>query len=82
MELWQQLVSSNQGLLKSSSPALNNASKGAIVPTDKGTAAHSNSVDDFVSMECELSCQMCIAVDSSIASLKKVLLCLLFPTYS
>jgi len=61
LDLWQQLTSSNSGLLQSSSRG------------SKGGESSGNSIDDFVLLESELSCQMCVTVDHSIASLKKVL---------
>lgn len=55
------MTSSNSGLLQSG------------VKVGKGGDSTGNSIDDFVVLENELSCQMCVLVDHSISSLKKVL---------
>lgn len=60
LDLWQQLTSSTAGLLTPSGP-------GKAAATSAG-----NSIDDFVWLENDLSCSLCLAVDHSISSLKKV----------
>ncbi len=67
LELWQQLTSSNSGILKSATTAAPAAKKVA-----GSSEAVSNSIDDFVALENDLSCQLCTVVDNSITALKKV----------
>ena len=67
LDLWQQLSSSNSGLLRTNREVVQGKGHQA--------EAQSNSIDDFVHLENDLSCQMCVVVDNSIASLKKVKAC-------
>ena len=68
MDLWQQLTSSNSGILQSG------GGRGATGKSkERPDGESSNSIDDFVLLENELSCQMCVVVDHSISALKKVL---------
>lgn len=73
LDMWQQMTSSTPGLLRSTAASApqSKADKRGAAPS--GGAATTDSLEDFIVMENELSCQMCIVVDNSINALKKVL---------
>ena len=63
LEMWQQLVSTNTGLIEKSRGKSAKAS----------VSSSQNSLDDFVVMENKLANELCMMVDGVLSSLKKIL---------
>lgn len=70
MDLWQQLTSSTPGVVtRRAAPAVVGNSSSS---TANKKAQDDHPVDDFVLMEFDLAGDICVQVDSALASLKKV----------